>query len=189
MSWDCCPLERHCQASRLFLLGPRNHVMAHCAVCRGGDDRQTDMHVLLFTLLWDFCLVLWLGARGRERALQDDLGVAEEGADVPGVVDLQEGERSRLVPEHVLPFRVIAHARVTPLSPETRPHRLCRLHLPVRFFLASAIHIILLRLGCRGLISAALLMPGIERALGLRFADGGLQGVHITRQASAGMTI
>lgn len=51
--------------------------------------------------------------------MQDDLRVAEECADVPGVVDLQEGQRSRLVPEHVLPVGVITNARVTPLAPET----------------------------------------------------------------------
>lgn len=48
--------------------------------------------------------------------MQDDLGVAQKGAEVPGVVRLQESNRGRLVPEHVLPVRVIADAGVPPLS-------------------------------------------------------------------------
>lgn len=76
---------------------------------------------------------------GRERALQDDLGIAQKGAEVPGVVRLQEGQRGRLVPEHVLPVRVVADAGVPPFAPESRPHRRSRLHLPVRPSVAPVI--------------------------------------------------
>ena len=75
----------------------------------------------------------------RERALQDDLGIAQKGAKVPGVVRLQEGQRGRLVPEHILPVRVIADAGVPPFAPEPRSHRRSRLQFPARPSLVSVI--------------------------------------------------